>query len=114
MTDQVVIPRPRGRGARLGNLKQVRSEMVKVYREVRSGQIEPADGTKLTYMLKQIFDAIQIEQLETRLEALEKQAAEPSVPDSAKPPLRLLPPRRENETKPAKQAAVESLVHGDG
>jgi len=67
--------------------------MVRVYREVRSGQIEPADGTKLTYMLKQIFDAIQIEQLETRLEALEQQARLAAKPVSPPAPLKLMPPR---------------------
>ena len=87
MQEQVVIPRPRGRGARLGNLKQVRSEMTRVYREVRSGLIEPADGTKLTYMLKQIFDAIQVEQLEARLEALEKQTTAPAAGNTPRPKL---------------------------
>ena len=49
----------------------VRVEMARVYRDMRAGELETADGTKLAYVLSQIGKLIEAGELEKRLEALE-------------------------------------------
>jgi hypothetical protein len=55
----------------LSSINDVRLEMAKVYRDMKSGKIETADGTKLTYVLAQIGKLIETHEIERRIEALE-------------------------------------------
>ena len=63
-----------GKGRRridLATLRDVRIEMGHVYRGLDAGDIEPADGTKRIYILRNIADVITIAEIEKRLEDLE-------------------------------------------
>ena len=50
----------------------VRVEMGKVYREMRHGKIESGEGTKLVYVLAQIGKVIELNEIEKRIELLER------------------------------------------
>jgi hypothetical protein len=63
-----LLPTPR---IRLKTLDGVRVEMAKVYRAMKTGQIDPADGTKLAYVLSQLGKLIVESDLERRLQSLE-------------------------------------------
>jgi hypothetical protein len=55
----------------LKTIDDVRVEMARVYRDMRAGRIETADGTKLSYVLAQLGKLIEAGDLEKRLEAME-------------------------------------------
>jgi len=55
----------------LKTIDDVRLEMARVYREMKTGIIETADGTKLAYVLAQIGKLIETHEIEKRMEALE-------------------------------------------
>lgn len=63
---------------RLGSLVDVRREMSGVYRKMRSGKIRSQDGTRLAYVLSMIGKLIESGDLQSRLEALERQLANQS------------------------------------
>ena len=46
--------------------------MAKVYRQCRSGKIQPDDGSRYTYMLSQIGKVLEAAEVEARVEALER------------------------------------------
>ncbi len=50
----------------------VRLEIGKVYRDMRQGRIEMADGTKLAYVLGQLNKAIETGIIEARMESIER------------------------------------------
>ena len=50
----------------------VRLEIAKVYRDMRQGRIDMADGTKLAYVLGQLNKAIETGVIEARMESLER------------------------------------------
>lgn len=50
----------------------IRRELGSVYRDMRVGRIDPADGTKLAYVLDAIRKAYEAEVLAVRLEILER------------------------------------------
>ena len=50
----------------------VRLEMARVYRDMRRGGIDMADGTKLVYVLGQLNRAIETGIVEARMESLER------------------------------------------
>ena len=50
----------------------IRRELGSVYRDMRGGRIDPADGTKLAYVLDAIRKAYDSEVLQARLEILER------------------------------------------
>jgi hypothetical protein len=56
----------------LRNCHAIRRELASVYRDMRCGNIEPADGTKLAYVLDQLRKAYETAVLEQRLEDIEK------------------------------------------
>ena len=56
----------------LSTSEDVRREMAKVYREVRSRQIEPNEATKLVFILTQILRAHEQVVLEARIAHLEQ------------------------------------------
>ena len=55
----------------LKSIDDVRLEMARVYRGMKSGQIETSDGTKLVYVLVQIGKMIEVHDIEKRIELLE-------------------------------------------
>jgi len=55
----------------LKTIDDVRVEMARVYRDMRAGRVDTADGTKMAYVLAQIGKLIESGELEKRLEALE-------------------------------------------
>lgn len=57
---------------KLETADDVRRELAKLYRETRSGLIEPADSTKMGWLLGEVRKAIETGQIEKRLEQLEQ------------------------------------------
>jgi hypothetical protein len=55
----------------LKTIDDVRVEAARVYRDMRTGRIDTADGTKLAYVLSMIGKLIESGEIEKRLEALE-------------------------------------------
>jgi len=55
----------------LKTIDDVRVEMARVYRDMRSGKIDTQDGTKLAYVLSQLGRLIEAGEIEKRLEAVE-------------------------------------------
>ena len=60
----------------LRNASAIRREMAAVYRDMRSGKIETADGTKLSYVLNMLGQAYERDVIEERLNALEEAATD--------------------------------------
>ncbi len=56
----------------LASLNDVRLEMSKVYRSMKSGEVECQDGTRLVYVLGQIAKLHEINEVANRLAALER------------------------------------------
>lgn len=56
----------------LHNATSIRRELASVYRDMRSGTIETQDGTRLAYVLDMMRKAYETEQLEKRLNEVEK------------------------------------------
>ncbi|MEI6333502.1 MAG: hypothetical protein WCS87_02985 [Methylococcaceae bacterium] len=56
---------------KLDSMKDVKSEMAKIYRESRSGLVDVQDGTKLVWMLQAVAKVIEGSDLEKRLDILE-------------------------------------------
>jgi hypothetical protein len=56
----------------LKTLDDVRVEMAKVYRGMKTRKIDTQDGTRLTYVLAQIGKLIESSKLADRIEALER------------------------------------------
>lgn len=69
--EQKLVLDPSPRRDRLDSLVDVRREMGRVYRQMRSGKVKPSDGTRLAYVLSMIGKLIESSELQTRLEALE-------------------------------------------
>ena len=55
----------------LKSIDDVRLEMAKVYRSMKSGEIASSDGTRFVYVLSQIGKLIEIYEVEKRLSVLE-------------------------------------------
>lgn len=66
-------PRKRGSRVRLNTADDVRVEMARLYREMRSDQLDPAKGSKLCYVLGQVGKQIETSDLEKRIERLERE-----------------------------------------
>lgn len=71
---QLIIadPRPKSERIRLGNIKDVRYEIAKVYREARAGLMPTQEATRLVYMLISLGNMIRDSELEERIVKLEK------------------------------------------
>ena len=61
---------------RLDSVGGVVTELARVYREVRHGELEMADAKALTYVLREVRCALEASGIERRLDALE--AAHPN------------------------------------
>ena len=73
LTGEVIdYPRHKRYRAKLDTLQDVKREMGKLYREARSGLIDPQDATKQVWILQAIGKVIVDAELETRIELLEK------------------------------------------
>ena len=55
----------------LKSIDDIRLEMARVYREMRSNVIESQQGTRLVYVLSQIGKLIELHEIEQRMIALE-------------------------------------------
>lgn len=62
---------PRAKKIDLATVDDVRLEMASVYRGMKDGSIEASDGTKLVYVLVAIGKAIEVNDIEKRIELLE-------------------------------------------
>jgi hypothetical protein len=70
----VTMPRPRQRTP-LKRLEDVKRELGRVYRAMKSGEIAHEDGTKRAFVLGQLGKVIEMADLERRIDELEKQRA---------------------------------------
>jgi hypothetical protein len=66
---------PAPRRDRLASLAEIRREMAKVYRQMRSGKVKTQDGTRLAYVLSMIGKLIESSDLQQRLETIEAKLA---------------------------------------
>lgn len=57
----------------LQDARAIRRELAAVYRDARAGKIETQDATRLGYLLNLLGQALEREELEARIEALEHQ-----------------------------------------
>ncbi len=57
---------------RLTTVDDVRAEMARVYRDMRSKRIDMADGTKLIYALGQIGRVVEVVRIERRMDVLQR------------------------------------------
>ena len=57
---------------RLGSIREVRRELVKVYAMAKSGKIATQDASRLVFMLQALAGMIKDDELESRILALEK------------------------------------------
>lgn len=55
----------------LSTALDVRRELARLYRSMRTGQTPPADGTKLAYVLNILRQTIETSDIEQRISALE-------------------------------------------
>jgi hypothetical protein len=67
--EDILIPTPNR--VDLKSIDDVRLEMAKVYRSMKSGEIVSSDGTRFVYVLAQIGKMIEVYEVEKRLIALE-------------------------------------------
>ena len=58
--------------AKLDTAQDVRREMAKIYRETRSGLLDSAESTKLTWILASIQKVIESSDMEARMSRLEQ------------------------------------------
>ena len=68
---QELISDPTPRPIELHHAKAIRLELSKVYRDMRSGKIDPSDGTKLAYVLDMLRKSHETAVLQDRIELLE-------------------------------------------
>jgi len=59
----------------LADLRSVRRELCRVYRDARSGRLGTADASRLTFMLHTIGRLLESELFEARLRDLERRAS---------------------------------------
>lgn len=71
---QVLPPEatPKLKRTKLGNLREIRAELAKVYRAVKRGDMDTTTGTRLTYILTQLANLTMDSEIEERLNELER------------------------------------------
>ena len=57
---------------RLAKIRDIRRELAKVYVGMKRGEIESAVGSRLAFVLMSICKTIEAEQIESRIDALER------------------------------------------
>ena len=65
-------PDPTPPKIKLNSLGDVRREMATIYREARAGKLDISDAGRLAYVLTGIGKLIEVEQIEQRLNQLER------------------------------------------
>lgn len=65
------LPTPVRNRTKLGTVREIRSELARVYRKAKSGEIDTTTATRLAYMLDLMSRMIERGELECRIEALE-------------------------------------------
>jgi len=70
------VPRP----GSLANVRSVRRELSRVYRDTRVGKLHPDDLGKLTYALNALSKVIELETFESRLKAVEEKITTTRTP----------------------------------
>lgn len=58
---------------RLGSIREVRRELVKIYESAKSGRMSTQDAGRLTYILQSLASMIRDSDLESRIQKLEQQ-----------------------------------------
>ena len=69
----VIDPAPQLRMASLKGIQGVKREMGRIYKAMRTGKIDPAVGTKLTYTLAELCKVIQVADFEDRIASIERE-----------------------------------------
>lgn len=64
-------PTPKRKRTKLGNIREIRMELGRVYRLAKAGQIDTGTATRLAYMLDLMSRMIERAELEERVERLE-------------------------------------------
>lgn len=82
-SDSSEQPTPRVRVPPLKTAEDVKRELGRLYREMKTNKIAPADGTKLAYVLNLLRQCIETSDIEKRLQALEE-ATELTKPDDGR------------------------------
>jgi hypothetical protein len=70
-TAEVLNPTPRPRRIRLETVRDVRRELHGLYREARSGKLDPSVATRLAYLLQISARLFEVSELERRVALLE-------------------------------------------
>ena len=65
-------PMQRASRVRLGSIRDVRREMGKLYRDMRSDRLDAVKACKLAYVLQSVGKLVEVETIEQRLDALER------------------------------------------
>lgn len=65
-------PQARTPRLRLGSIREIRRELVKIYGLAKSGMMPTQDASRLTFMLQALSNMIRDSELEDRIAALEK------------------------------------------
>lgn len=74
---EVLPPEPtprRQKRTKLGNVREIRAELARVYRKAKAGEIDSGTATRLAYLLDLMSRMIERSELEERVEALEAKA----------------------------------------
>jgi len=71
-TSGELVPKKRYARAKLVSANDIAAELARVYRAMKSGELDPNVGTKLTYVLSTLSKIRVDGELEARLEALEE------------------------------------------
>ena len=70
-TAEVLDPIPRPRRIRLETVRDVRRELHVLYREARTGKLDPSVATRLAYLLQISARLFEVSELERRVALLE-------------------------------------------
>lgn len=65
---------PAMKRTKLGSIREIRSELARVYREARSGKIDTGTATRLAYLLDLMARMVERSELEERVANLEGKA----------------------------------------
>lgn len=64
-------PPPKRKRTKLGNIREIRAELARVYRQARAGQIDTTTATRIAYLLDLMARMIERAELEERIGRLE-------------------------------------------
>lgn len=67
-------PTPKIKRTKLGNIREIRAELGRVYRKAKAGEIDTSTATRLAYILDLMSRMIERGELEERIEVLEEKA----------------------------------------